>query len=259
MPKILKCDFHIHSNFSDGVLSIREIVDLYGRNGFDAIAITDHLCEKQNLIGRFSHSFNLSLSTESFPIYFETLRKEALRAKNEYNMLLMPGYEITKNSFINHRSAHILILGIENYIAPELPVIEILTQAKHFGALTIAAHPFQTNEFEFQTFYLWSRRNKLCKYIDAWEVNSRTKISNDVLNSGLPLIANSDFHTMKHFNSWRTKIYSSFDKQSIFSAIKNQKIDFFLDHYPIKESTQKPEVQVNGFSLLYSNRLAGMS
>ncbi|NJM10303.1 MAG: PHP domain-containing protein, partial [Bdellovibrionaceae bacterium] len=35
-------DLHVHSNFSDGHLSISELVDFYGQRGFGAIAVTDH-------------------------------------------------------------------------------------------------------------------------------------------------------------------------------------------------------------------------
>jgi hypothetical protein len=33
----LLCDFHIHTQFSDGSLSLNEVVNLYGNNAFDAI------------------------------------------------------------------------------------------------------------------------------------------------------------------------------------------------------------------------------
>lgn len=35
-------DFHIHSHYSDGVLSPIEIVDRYEKNGYKIISITDH-------------------------------------------------------------------------------------------------------------------------------------------------------------------------------------------------------------------------
>lgn len=225
----IKCDLHIHSNFSDGKLSIAEIVDLYGSHGFGAIAIADHLCERNNLIGRVSHGLSYSLSKENFDEYVQTIRQEAKRAMFQYGMLVIPGFEITKNSFINHRSAHILILGIEDFIPPELPVEEILEQAKAHGALTIAAHPFHTGDFEFQTFYLWSRREKLRHLIDAWEMNYRKKIVPEVLNSGLPVIANSDLHHLGHFNSWKSKIYAEKTQEDLFEGIRQQRIDFFLD------------------------------
>jgi predicted metal-dependent phosphoesterase TrpH len=49
----LLCDFHVHSNWSDGRLSLREVVDLYGKTGrFDVIAITDHILMKRDLLAR---------------------------------------------------------------------------------------------------------------------------------------------------------------------------------------------------------------
>jgi hypothetical protein len=208
---------------------VPEIVDLYGRRGFGAIAITDHLCESKNMIGRFSHGLNYSLTKENFSQYMEVLHREARRSWEMYSMILIPGFEVTKNSFQNHRSAHILVLGTREFIDPELSVDEILTTAKNQGAITVAAHPFHTGDFEFQTFHLWSRREQLKPLIDLWEVNSRQRISSDVLESGLPIVANSDFHRLEHFKSWKTKVLSERNSESVFTALKTQKIDFFLD------------------------------
>ena len=36
----LFCDFHIHTTQSDGAHPVEYVVDLYGNNGFDVIAIT---------------------------------------------------------------------------------------------------------------------------------------------------------------------------------------------------------------------------
>lgn len=99
--------------------------------------------------------------------------------------------------------------------------------------LVIAAHPFHTGEFEFQTFYLWSRREKLSPLIDAWEMNYRKKVCQDVLHSGLPLIANSDFHHLGHFDSWKSKIRCDGTQEtllkSLFKSIRDQHVAFFLD------------------------------
>jgi predicted metal-dependent phosphoesterase TrpH len=226
-----KCDLHIHSNFSDGSLSVPEIVDLYGKKGYGTIAITDHLCEHIGIVGRVSHGLKYTLNQDNFANYMATLRYEAERAWNKYRMRLIPGYEITKNSFVNHRSAHILVLGTEEYIAPEQSVDEILVQAKKKGAFTIAAHPFDTgSRFEFQTFHLWSRRHELSHLVDAWEMNSRKDVSSDVMRSGLPLIANSDMHIESNFASWKTEVFADRDQESVFAAIRSQKIDFFVEN-----------------------------
>ena len=49
----LLCDFHVHTRWSDGRLSIREVVDLYGQTQrFDVIAITDHILMEKDLLAR---------------------------------------------------------------------------------------------------------------------------------------------------------------------------------------------------------------
>jgi predicted metal-dependent phosphoesterase TrpH len=49
----LLCDFHVHTRWSDGQLSIREVVDLYGQTKrFDVIAITDHILMTGDLFAR---------------------------------------------------------------------------------------------------------------------------------------------------------------------------------------------------------------
>ena len=58
----LLCDFHVHTRWSDGRLSIREVVDLYGQTGrFDVIAITDHILMKRDLLGRVGRLATLGL------------------------------------------------------------------------------------------------------------------------------------------------------------------------------------------------------
>ncbi len=39
----LLCELHAHSTWSDGELSLTELVDLYGRSGFDVLCVTDHV------------------------------------------------------------------------------------------------------------------------------------------------------------------------------------------------------------------------
>ena len=73
MKKKHLIDLHIHSNFSDGKLSVPEIVDLYGQKGFSAIAITDHLADSKTLTGYVTHQLKLSLSEERMPQYLELL------------------------------------------------------------------------------------------------------------------------------------------------------------------------------------------
>ena len=219
-------DLHIHSTYSDGVLSIPEIVDFYGKKNFEIIAITDHLCEESTFLGKASNFLEKTLTKESFPFYLKLIEKEAKRAMEEYGMLVIPGVEFTKNSLYFKRSAHILALGIKEYIPADKNIHELLFEIKKQGALSIAAHPVSTRIVEHQTYHLWDNREELRDKFDAWEVASGPHLFDEVLNSGLPMIANSDFHHPKQINSWKTLIDCELNFLSMFKAIKEQRIEF---------------------------------
>jgi len=64
----LLCDFHVHTRWSDGRLTLREVVDLYGETGkFDVIAITDHILMKKDLLARMAASRRSASETSPCP------------------------------------------------------------------------------------------------------------------------------------------------------------------------------------------------
>ena len=65
---MLLADMHIHSTWSDGELSIPEIIDTFGGSGHDVIAITDHVVNTDNLIGKVTHRFGLTVTQSKFPV-----------------------------------------------------------------------------------------------------------------------------------------------------------------------------------------------
>ena len=43
MPNhLLLCELHAQTTWSDGALTLPELVDLYGTSGFDFLCVTDH-------------------------------------------------------------------------------------------------------------------------------------------------------------------------------------------------------------------------
>ncbi|MEQ1722446.1 MAG: PHP domain-containing protein [Pseudobdellovibrio sp.] len=159
MKKRHLIDLHIHSDFSDGKLSIAEIVDLYGSKGFSAIAITDHLADSQTLTGLVTRKLNLSLSAQRMGEYLETIQQQSIRAKLQYNMLLIPGIEITLNSWSKQHGAHLVFLNVDQYIDPNKSIENLLLDNKKY--FSIAAHPLCEESYEFKTTYLWDKRENL--------------------------------------------------------------------------------------------------
>jgi PHP domain len=221
-------DFHVHSTFSDGRLTIPQVVDFYGTLGFGAVAITDHLCERHTLLGMASAQLGCSLTDATFPLYLEILRSEAERAMQQYKMVVLTGLELTKNSVLNHRSAHVLALGVTESLSADGDLVDILKRVRSTGALTIAAHPVWTRKVEKQTYHLWDRREELEPYFDAWEVASGPYIFSEVADSSLPKIASSDLHARPQMRSWKTILNCEREPQAILEAIRSQKVDF---HY----------------------------
>lgn len=219
-------DFHIHSTFSDGKLTIPELVDLYGSRGFGAIAITDHLCEERSLIGIAARVLNRTLTQANFPLYRNIIHTEAARAWERYRMVLIPGVELTQNTVRNSRSAHVLGLGVTEYIDAEPDVRELARSIRAQGGLAIAAHPVNTQKREKQTYHLWDRREELRGEFDAWEVASGPHLFEAVLESSLPRIASSDLHHPRQLRSWKTGFDCERNQEEIFAAIRAQKITF---------------------------------
>ncbi len=219
-------DFHIHSKNSDGKLSIREIVDLYGRQGFGAIAITDHLCEVNTFLGQSARYLQKTLLSHQFENYLYQISEQAQRAMKIYNMVVIPGVEFTKNSFSHKDSAHILALGIKKFIDPDLNIKDIIEKVHEQDALVVAAHPVATRKMEPQTYYLWNNRDELSDKIDAWEVASGAHLFQEVRESGLPMLANSDLHHPRQMSSWKTVLEGERTLKNILNSIKYQNLNF---------------------------------
>lgn len=219
-------DFHIHSRFSDGNQSVAEIVDLYGSRGFGAIAVTDHFCEDESLIGKAAHVLGRSISEENYSRYLETLAAEAERAWHLYRMVLIPGYEITHNSISNHRSFHILGLGIRKLVDANQSAAQAARSIRAEGGLAIAAHPVSTRKMEKQALHLWNNRDELRQEFDAWEVASGRILFDEVAASGLPLIASSDMHVRSQLTSWKTELSCERSEEAILDSIRQQNVSF---------------------------------
>jgi hypothetical protein len=219
-------DLHTHSTFSDGKMTIPELVDFYGARGFGCIAVTDHVCEERSFMGRAAGYLKYTLTPATWPLYTEILRTEAERAWDRYRMVVLTGFELSKNSWSNHRSAHILGLGVQDFVSADGDVVDLARKIRAQGALAIAAHPVSTGRLEPQTYHLWQRRHELACEIDAWEVASGPVIFEAVKKSGLPMVASSDLHHPRQINSWKTLLHCERHPEAILQAIRKQQLSF---------------------------------
>lgn len=220
---MLLCDFHIHTTWSDGSVPLPEVVDIYGQAGFDVIAITDHVVNRDCLIGRFAGALDKTVTERNFGEYLAAVEAEAVRARERYGMLVIPGVEITKDYIREKDAAHVLLLDVSRHVSADQPWEAILSQGRDQGALIVACHPHHTDGEILDTLYFWNNREKYAPWFDAWEVANRTDLFSVVSLHNYPILANSDFHKAHHLHSWKTLLPCEGTVESVKACIRDNR------------------------------------
>ena len=225
----LLCDFHVHTQWSDGKLSVADVVDLYGATGkFDVIAITDHILMRNDVLARAGRLATLGrrafgVRQNDFADYLQDIRTQAARAWKQYGLLLIPGAEITQNRLQGKKNSHIIALDIQQYISADQSADAILREIRSQGALSIACHPHHrtTRRIEISTCYLWDHRDELSDLVDVWEAANRDDLFSVTSLKHYPYVASSDFHKPKHLYSWKTLVRSDKNWPAIKRALRS--------------------------------------
>lgn len=143
---MLKTEYHIHSNFSDGKLTPLDIIDLIKKQGIDVFSITDHYeIEANNTIKKFLDDkkikyidgIEIDTDEEGLHILGYGIDCENYELKNElkkYKMSRMVYweqilYDISKSNKINIKSKKLVELGfnltlidLEKYLNLKNPI-----------------------------------------------------------------------------------------------------------------------------------------
>ena len=192
--KILKCDFHMHTVFSDGnVWPTERVLEAYNED-LDAIAITDHL-EIQRQKKDLTTSTDLNRSYEI-----------AASSAEKYNILVIKGSEITRDVPPGHSNAIFIkdatpLFNPSNNERPAAPQgYDIsVNRAVEQGGFVFYNHPF--HNLADDKVVMPEAVDKLIKEgkIKGVEVINGDRFSKEGFNWGiernLTLIANSDVHT----------------------------------------------------------------
>lgn len=231
MKKWLLCDLHIHTTFSDGEISLEEVVKIYGGAGFDVIAITDHLFDTQCLRSLEIHQEGKSVKNSA--AYFEKIDEISNWARETYDLLVIPGLEVC-NLLEDY---HILGIDLKGPINPNQNAEGVIDEIHHQGGLAVASHPPLKLSYFLQgdrisldrhPLHLWKHRERYVNKIDAWEIANREDIFSEVSLERVPYLANSDLHKLHHFTSWKSMIYSEKEKEAMKKAILEKKVALFF-------------------------------
>ncbi|MDQ2674249.1 MAG: PHP domain-containing protein [Chloroflexota bacterium] len=174
-----KADMHIHSLYSDGTATVRDILDhVEVHTDLDVIAITDH----ERIDG--------------------ALRAAELHAASDYSFDVVVGEEITT------RRGHVLALFVTERLPALRPLEETLAAIHAAGGIAIAAHPMAPVPLSVGSRSLRQVRDHAADDVgfDALETfnpstagrtRSAARLRLNERELGLPGVGNSDAHVLE--------------------------------------------------------------
>ncbi|MDD4126055.1 MAG: PHP domain-containing protein [Methanomicrobium sp.] len=206
---MLKCDLHIHTNFSrDGESSVEDVLEKAAKNGLDAIAIVDH----DTVAGA---QYALSLKSD---------------------VLVIPGIEVST------KQGHLLVLGVNEVIPAGIDFFETVKIAREMGGLLILPHPYH----QWRHGVAIKVKTGI-EAVDAVEsFNSRyivgsanKKAGRKAKFFGKPCVAGSDAHNARFVGYGVTKIDADKNIPSILAAIKAGKTEPGGKMTPLRSYTRQ--------------------
>ena len=208
-PNPLLCELHAHTTWSDGLLSLRQLVDLYGAGGFDVLAITDHVVRVEDPWFAAATGEAQHVHAGNHAAYLDEIDAEAERARERFGLLVVPGLELTCNDADPARAAHAVAIGLRSFVSVDAGIEPALAAARDAGAALVAAHPYplELAVRSTRTTARWAEEPEwAASVVDRFELVNRHELYPWVAAARLPVVASGDFHRLPHFATWKTLV-----------------------------------------------------
>lgn len=223
----LKCDFHMHTVFSDGTVWPTVRVQEAWEEGMDAISITDHIEYRP-------HSKDINADhNRSFEIA-EPLAKEL-------KIILIRGAEITRNMPPGHLNA--LFIRNANLLERE-NVNDALRESRDQGAFIIWNHPGwkvqQPDSTVWWKEHTYLFKNKMLHGIEIFNGEFSPEALEWANGNKLTMFGNTDEHGPTDYNNGHRPMTLVFSKSRTQGGIKdalfNRRTVVYFDNTLIGES-----------------------
>jgi predicted metal-dependent phosphoesterase TrpH len=208
----LLCELHAHTTWSDGALGVRELCDLYGRHGFDVLAITDHT------------TLHDCVRAAEFDDYLAAVDAEAQRARELYDLLVVPGLELTYEAKEAEVSGHAVAIGLRTFVGMGAGLEEAVRAARANGAALVAAHPYTLDDAGLSvrpTAAFATDPDRWVPLVDRFELFNRTTLFPWVAEAGLPVVATGDFHVPAHLATWKTMLPCAKTEEAVVEYLRS--------------------------------------
>jgi hypothetical protein len=217
MNRLLLCELHAHTTWSDGYLTLPELVDLYGGHGFDVLCVTDHTV-------RLDDPMPSAIDSWTWPAYLAAVRAEAARALAEYELVVIPGLELSDNHDDPELSAHALAIGLEHHVSVDTGIVPALEAANDLRAAVIAAHPYAPADVTSMrpTRRIARELETFRPLVHRYELFNRDELFSWVADAHLSPVATGDVHRAAHLASWKTLLPCEKDPQSVVDYLRSR-------------------------------------
>lgn len=184
----LKCDFHMHTVFSDGIVWPTTRVEEAWREGLDAIAITDHVEYRPH--------------EKDIPVQYNRAYDLALPLAQELGIILIKGAEITRSMPPGHLNA--LFIQDDSLLNTD-KAMDAIAEAARQNAYIFWNHPGwrgqqsdgQARWYDEHTFILekgWLKGIEVVNYDEYYP-----EVFRWALDKNLAILSNSDIHNLSAF------------------------------------------------------------
>lgn len=219
----LLAELHAHTTWSDGSLTLPELVDLHGRQGFDVLCVTDHVVRTddpwrtvhrgrpEGVRGRDDHA-----------AYLAGIARETARAEELYGLLVVPGLELTYNDLDPRRAAHAVAIGLHDFVSVDRGIAEAIATAREAGAALVAAHPYDVEPAPSASrrTEAFARDPELAALVHRFELFNRDQLFSWVAAAGHAAVASGDVHEPGHVRGWKTLLPCARTEESVVEYLR---------------------------------------
>jgi predicted metal-dependent phosphoesterase TrpH len=219
----LLAELHAHTTWSDGELTVRELVDLVGVRGFDILCVTDHVVRSDDPSHEGQPSAAVGVTPERYDAYLAELRREGARARALYDLVLIPGLELTYNDPEPLEAAHAAAIGLHEHLDVDDGIEDAVRRARALGAAVVAAHPYDGELCHVQSRLTkrWAHDGALRALAHRFELFNRNQLYGWVAEQSLPCVATGDVHLPAHVTGWKTLIPSAKEEDAVVAYLRS--------------------------------------
>lgn len=236
----LLAELHAHTTWSDGTLEMTALVDLAGVRGFDVLCITDHVVRGDDPWLSPPERVTMGVQLEDYFRYVGEIAKEATRARDLYDLLVMPGLELTYNDLDPTRAAHAVAIGLRDFVSVDDGIDEGVRAARDHGAAIVAAHPYahEPAPVASRLTQRWAYDSSLRDLADRFELFNRSQLFGWIADDGLPCIATGDVHRPEHLSGWKTLLPCAKDEADVLDYLRSPRPVYLarVDDAPLRRA-----------------------